>query len=142
MDGIRIPGSLSSLEPIRIYVRQVSEQAGLDKKRAYRLQLAIDEIATNIVRYGYQDGTIDGEIVLESTIGPEELTITLKDTATRFDPFSRTTPGDLDKPLQDRPIGGLGIFLAIENVDEYRYAYEDGMNKNIFIVQRNADGKV
>jgi anti-sigma regulatory factor (Ser/Thr protein kinase) len=45
-------------------------------------------------------------------------------------------PSDLDAPLHERAIGGLGVFLAINNVDEFLYRINDGQNHNIFVVQR------
>ncbi|MEW5871004.1 MAG: ATP-binding protein [Chloroflexota bacterium] len=135
MDALQVPGILDSLAAIRAYVRTVSEQAGVDKKRTYRLQLAIDEVATNIVSYGYDNGALQGDIVVDVEINPRRLTITLKDTAPPFNPFAKKSPGDLTQPLDTRPVGGLGVFLAFKNVDEFRYVYEDGQNQNIFVLR-------
>jgi serine/threonine-protein kinase RsbW len=154
MDAICLPGIPDSLGKIRSYVRASAEKAGLDKKRAYHLMLAVDEIATNIVVYGYKNGTLSGDVEVEvdgmlspsdisSTSGePARFVVTLKDTAPPFDPLSRKMPDDLDlrQPLQDRSVGGLGIFLAIMNVDEFLYSYAEGKNHNIFVVKARADG--
>jgi anti-sigma regulatory factor (Ser/Thr protein kinase) len=66
------------------------------------------------------------------------LTIVLEDTAAPFDPQLLTRPEQIDLPLAERPIGGLGVFLAMENVDEFRYEYADNHNRNIFVVNRTA----
>jgi serine/threonine-protein kinase RsbW len=148
MDTICLPGKSDSLGKIRTYIRAAAEQAGLDKKRIYHLQLAVDEIATNIVVYGYKDGTLEGniEVEIESVdadgTGPARFIVTLKDTAPPFDPYSRDLPDalDLHQSLMDRSVGGLGIFLAIKNVDEFRYSYTYGKNNNIFVVNVEANG--
>ncbi len=140
MDAIRVPGTLDSLSEIRDFVRTVAEQAGLDRKRAYRLLLAADEIATNIANYGYQNGTIKGDILLEARIDDEKLTVTLEDRSPPFDPFTHKPPDNLDSPLEDRPAGGLGIFLATENVDDYRYQYLNGCNHNTLVMRRDNAG--
>ena len=113
-------------------------KAGLDKKRTYRLELAVDEIATNIVNHGYQEAGLTGDVVARATITAHALEIVLEDTAVPFDPRLLTRPEQIDLPLAERPIGGLGVFLAIENVDEFRYEYVDGHNRNIFVVNRTA----
>jgi len=71
MESMTWPASLDVLGSIRQYVRQAAEEAGLEKKRIGRLQLAVDEIATNIILYGYQragrSGNIEAEAVITST---------------------------------------------------------------------------
>lgn len=140
MEAIRLPGTLDSLSEIRDFVRTTAEKAGLDRKRAYRLLLAVDEIATNIANYGYQNGKIQGDILVEAEVDDHTLTLTMEDSSPPFDPFTHTPPDNLASPLEDRPSGGLGIFLAIENVDEYRYQYLDGCNHNTLIMRRDNSG--
>ena len=135
---LTVPGTLDSLSLIRDTVRAAAAQAGLDRKRSYRLELAVDEIATNIVNHGYQEAGRTGDVVTRATIDEKALTITLEDTAVPFDPRRLRRPEQIDLPLAERPIGGLGVFLAIENVDEFRYEYVDGHNRNTFVVKRTA----
>ena len=129
--------NLDSLGPIREFLSDSAKLAGLDKSRTYKLCLAIDEIATNIINYGYlrsgiENGIIDVTIQIENN----QLIVTLEDAATPFNPFDRKMPNDeeLKKPLEERPIGGLGILLAKENVDEFNYKYQNGKNHNIFVM--------
>ena len=139
MDTFVVPGTVESLGPIREFVRSKAAEAGLDKKRAYRLQLAVDEIAANIALHGYEEQGLVGDIEVQAEVGPDRLTITLVDSAIPYDPYSRVMPSDLDAPLQDRAIGGLGVFLAINNVNEFLYRFNDGQNHNIFVVQRESE---
>jgi anti-sigma regulatory factor (Ser/Thr protein kinase) len=111
----------------------------LDKKRAYRLQLAVDEIAANIALHGYEEQGLTGDIEVRAEVEPERLLITLVDSAIPYDPYSRVMPSDLDAPLHERAIGGLGVFLAINNVDQFMYRFVDGRNHNIFVVQRQPE---
>ncbi|MFM8321847.1 MAG: ATP-binding protein [Chloroflexota bacterium] len=136
MDTLSVPGTLDSLAQVRSFVKQAAEQAGLERKRAYRLQLAVDEIATNIINYGYARSGQSGEILLTAEINAGSLVLALQDSSPAFDPFTRARPDNLEQDLSERPTGGLGIFLAQENVDEYRYAYRDGCNHNIFVMYR------
>ena len=56
------PGTLDALEPLRAYVKEAGEAAGLDRSAVYNLCLAIDEIATNVVLYGYEQAGLAGDV--------------------------------------------------------------------------------
>ena len=133
----KFSASLDSLEPIREFLAVSAQKVGLDKSRTYKLCLAVDEIATNIINYGYlNSGIADGIIDVNVISDYEKLTVILEDTATPFNPLETKLPADdeLELPLEKRAIGGLGIMIAKENVDDFRYNYENGKNKNIFCV--------
>ncbi len=127
-----------SLSAIRQFVSNASQQAGLDKPAVYKLTLAVDEIAANIFIYGYKDAVPDAKIGIEGLITEASLTIRLEDSAPAFDPIAhlKSTEFDLDADIGDRIPGGLGIKLAADNVDEFRYEYRNGRNCNIFIMKR------
>jgi len=136
MQPFTVPGILDSLSAIGQYVNTAALAAGLEKKVAYRLRLAVDEIATNIIIHGYQEAGRSGDIVVLSEIDQKTLTITLEDTSAPFDPRGLGRPEQIDKPIHERPIGGLGIYLTIESVDKFDYEYVNNRNRNIFIVKR------
>ena len=58
----------------------------------------------------------------------------LEDSAEEYDPTTRDVPDSLDLPLEERPIGGLGIFLTIRNVDSFRYERCDNRNRYTFVM--------
>jgi anti-sigma regulatory factor (Ser/Thr protein kinase) len=129
----------ASLQAIRDFVMDASMRAGLEKQAASRLRLAVDEVATNIILYGYRDSGLQGDVILESVLTDVDLRISLIDQAVAFNPLDdhdMPTEDDLDDPLEERAIGGLGIFLVIRNVDDFRYEYIDGKNYNHFIMKR------
>ena len=138
MQPLLVPGTLESLSAIGHYVNEAASAAGLDKKVAYRLRLAVDEIATNIIIHGYDEAGLTGEVLVLSEMDHEALTITLEDTSAPFDPRNLGRPGHIDKPVEERPIGGLGIYLTIQNVDKFDYEYVNNRNRNIFMVKRPA----
>jgi len=135
MDALTLPGTLDSLTAIREFVGEMGENAGLDRKALYRLKLAVDEIATNIVTHGYEAAGLQGEIVISSRLAPEALTIQLEDTSQEYNPLGLEKPDTLDKPIGERPIGGLGVFLAVRGVDEFRYEHVNGRNLHTFTVK-------
>lgn len=135
MEPLILPGTLDSLSKIGAYVLEAASQAGLKKKVAYRLRLAVDEIATNSIVHGYERVGEEGDLVVSAEVGEGILTIILEDTGPPYDPFKTPSPDDLDQPLDDRDIGGLGVFLAIQGVDEFSYEWENETNRNIFIMK-------
>ncbi len=136
MEDLTVPATLESLNPIGQYVLAAAQTAGLDRKASYRLRLAVDEIATNIITHGYEDSGAAGDVMVRAELAPESLTITLEDTAMPFDPRGQDVPDQIGRPLEERPIGGLGVFLATQGVDEFRYEYVGQRNRNIFVVKR------
>ena len=134
MEAMTVPGTLDALSDIRAYVTSASKSAGLDEKRTYRLALAVDEIATNIITHGYEESGTSGDIDVLASVEDGSLLVRLSDRSPAFDPLDRPDPTNLDAPLAEREIGGLGVFLATQNVDEFRYEYADEQNHNIFVV--------
>ena len=74
-----VPGTLASLGLIREFVKEAAVEAGLDSMRTYRLQLAVDEIRSNIVLHGYEAHDFTGDVGVSVAIEPGGLTITLLD---------------------------------------------------------------
>lgn len=133
----KFKADLDALDQIRNLLSVANEEVGLDKKKLYRLLLAVDEIATNIINYGYiEKGNLEGFFDLELNFQGKQFVVTLIDSAAKFDPFLHTTPSkeNLELPLEERPIGGLGIMMAQKSVDEYKYEFSDNKNRNVFIV--------
>ena len=138
MDPLILPGQLESLSVIGRYVAAAAATAGLGREATYKLRLAVDEIATNAVVHGYQEAGIDGPVAVSATIDERSLLIAVEDTARPFDPTVMTLPDEeeLDLPLEERSIGGLGVMLAREGVDDLRYERVDGRNRTIIVVNR------
>lgn len=129
---------MDSLNAIAEYVLATAAAADLDKKTAYKLRLAIDEIATNIIVYGYKEAACSGVLTLQADFDQQSLTISIEDTGIPYDPTQKLTPDDLDEPLEQRQIGGLGIYLAIQSVDKFIYERVGNLNRNVFIVHRHS----
>ncbi len=133
----KFSANLDSLSPIREFIADSAKLVGLDKSKTYKLCLAVDEIVTNIINYGYlKSGIDDGIIDINVMVQNEMLTIFVEDSAPPFNPIEKITPeeDELSLPLEERPIGGLGIMLAKDNVDEFKYEFTEGKNINIFCI--------
>lgn len=139
---LRMAATLDALEPIREFVEEAAALAGLDRKRSYRLMLAVDEIATNVITHGYQEAGLTGDLRVSRELDDGALTITLEDDAIPFDPHSLAEPSDLDAPIEERGVGGLGVFLTIRGVDSFVYRRIGERNHNIFVMNRQEGADV
>ena len=137
MEQHKFPGTLDALEPIRKYVESVAQSAGLDHKAIYKLCLAVDEIATNVVIHGYEEAGLNGDLTIGSSVENDNLVIELEDHGKPYDPNFHDLPDaeDLAQRLESREIGGLGIFLALDGVDDIQYASTAKANVHRFIVR-------
>jgi anti-sigma regulatory factor (Ser/Thr protein kinase) len=138
MQFLSVPGTLDSLKPIADFVLAAATEIHLDKKAAYKLRLAVDEVATNIILHGYEEAGLAGTIQLSVTIDDQNLEIILEDQAIPYNPLQAESveAEELQRPLAERRMGGLGVFLAIEGVDQFRYERINERNRNIFTVNR------
>ena len=134
---LTVPGKLESLPAIAQFVIKAARLAHLNEKNAYKLRLAVDEIATNIIQHGYVAANLTGEITCCAELDDGHLTITLEDWGLAYDPSKQNQINNLQQPLTRRPLGGLGIYLAINSVDDFQYERIGERNRHIFIVKYN-----
>lgn len=136
MDVLTLPGNLDALSPIRDYVKAAANAAGLDHTATYNLLLAVDEIATNVVVHGYEEAGLHGDISVAAKNDGNRLVIELSDRGKSYDPDLHKGPDaeGLSKELSDRPIGGLGIMLAKDGVDDLQYQSTELGNVHRFII--------
>ena len=126
----------TSLDDIRGFVGQAARHASLNDKAVYAVQLAVDEACTNIISYAY-GGETDKEIKLDCQIDADALTITIQDDGKPFD-VNAVAPPDLDVPLSERQVGGLGIYLINNLMDTVQH-HSDGERGNTLILKKKRD---
>jgi len=142
---LKVPAIVESLEPVNALVHRVAAEAGLPSAEAYQLRLATEELFINIVKHGYGPDRPDGEVVIEGGVSEESAWIRLIDTAPPFDPFQAPNPTGLDRPLQDREPGALGLYLTRHAVDTASHRYVGGANRTtvaMWRARRNGDEKI
>jgi phosphoserine phosphatase RsbU/P len=137
MQTLILPASLDSLSAIGHYVMEAASAADIDQKAAYRLRLAVDEIATNAIVHGHAGAAHTGALHVQALIAEPALTIILEDTGMPFDPRQAPPPENLDAPLEERCIGGLGLYLTLQGVDECHYERIGERNQHAFVMHRN-----
>ncbi|MFE3282254.1 ATP-binding protein, partial [Streptomyces sp. NPDC059233] len=103
---LEVPATVGALGEIASFVLRLAGRAGLDKGAAYRIRLAVDELATNIVMHGYWGG--DGRITVRGRAGPGEVRIVIEDGAPAFDPVEGRRPPPPRGPPPAPRLGGRG----------------------------------
>ncbi len=98
-----------------------------DPDLRFKIELSIEEAVENVVRYAYEGGI--GWLEAGTKLDDESLilTIELRDAGTPFNPLEKADP-DVTLTANERPIGGLGIYLCKNMMDSISYRYEDGNN--------------
>jgi anti-sigma regulatory factor (Ser/Thr protein kinase) len=103
------------------------ERRGASAKRGYAVRLALEELLTNVVKYAYADGG-EHRIGVRLDLG-EPARLTIEDDGEPFDPLADAPAPVLDGPVEDRPIGGLGLHMIASMGMKMAYRREDGKNR-------------
>lgn len=98
---------------------------------SYAIRLSCEEIIVNIIRYAYPEQT-DGYIGIDVTDSGGELRIVIRDGGRPFNPLEKELP-DTSLALEDRDIGGLGILLMRQMMDNVSYIHVDGENRLLMV---------
>jgi anti-sigma regulatory factor (Ser/Thr protein kinase) len=101
-------------------------EAGLTPDVAYRLTLSLDEVVANVIRHGFQDDA-EHQIRVHVEVTADAVTAVVEDDGLEFDPRDAPLP-NLEAPLDDRGIGGLGMHLVRASMDSIDYRREGGRN--------------
>ena len=115
------------------FVRRGAEEASLSPERTGELELVIEELFVNICNHAYPEPPPGTVSVSYSIPSPGELKVEVADHGVAFDPL-QAADADISLDLDDRPIGGLGIFLVKKLATSLAYSREDGWNRLKFAI--------
>ena len=121
-----LAGSLSELDRLSDKLKMVGDQWSLNEKTVLQMNLALDELFTNVVSYGIDDQAEQQISFMLDNCG-DEIKIVVTDSGRPFDPTRAPDPA-LDLPLDKQPVGGLGIFLMRQYTDKIEYRRENEKN--------------
>jgi serine/threonine-protein kinase RsbW len=130
---LRIAAELKNLSVIRRFVQQTATALDADPTVISDVILAVDEAATNIIVHGYQGQP--GIIEVEMRRTGDSLVVCLRDQAFPFDPTAMPPP-DLTLPLEQRPLGGMGIHLVRQLMDEVTHRITPQGGNELTIVKK------
>jgi serine/threonine-protein kinase RsbW len=130
---IRVSTS-DDLPRVLAFIEDVCRDAHVDEALWFDLQLALEEACCNVIEHAYNGE--GGEFCVCVETRGRDVVITLRDQGKPFDPASVPAP-DMHLPLDERRIGGLGLHLIYQLMDEVRFEFSDGTN-TLTLVKRNA----
>ena len=116
-----------AISRVQAFVAQFAAKHGFDRDDRARALIVIEELITNLMKYGYPGLAQPGTVELALTVGEGRLTIELIDDGGAFDPFAAPAPA-LDPPLEARPLGGLGLHIVRLLTEGRRYSRVDDRN--------------
>ena len=125
------PAIMDNLQDFIQHALQFAEESGVAKADMARIELAIEEAIVNIITYSFPEGT--GHIELNCKRHNNVITFRIIDDGTEFNPLIQEDP-DITLPVEEREIGGLGIFLIKNIMDDVTYQRRD--NKNILTLRK------
>lgn len=132
-EGSRYPtlhfdhAAISDIDAVTEFVEIELEKLDCPMAIAMKLSVAIDEIFSNIVFYAYEGGSGPVTVQVRPQREPGGVTLLFVDEGVPYDPLAKEDP-DVSLSAEERGIGGLGVFIVKQFMDDVRYEYTDGKN--------------
>ena len=123
---LRIKNQISELERVNQFIEEIGEELGLSMELQMNLNLVMEEMVSNVIFYAYPEGA-DAEIELLAKSDGKELTFVLSDQGREFDPTMREEADPNVNPAE-REIGGMGIFIVKNIMNQVTYQRLEGKN--------------
>ena len=125
---IRIKNRLDELTRVNQFVEEIGEELGLDMELQMNLNLVMEEMVVNVISYAYPEGK-EADIELLAESDGKELTFVLSDQGKEFDPtMSEINDADMDVNPAERDLGGMGIYIVKNIMNEVTYQRLEGKN--------------
>lgn len=126
LGSLTVKADLVHLPALTAFVSETAAKLGMGQAELFQLELAIEEAATNVIKFAYPQG--DGELTVAAMQDEKGLLLLeILDQGAPFNPLEQDEP-DLEADIEDRPIGGLGIVLILNVMDKVEYYRVDGRN--------------
>lgn len=133
MKELTMGAERENIPAITAFVEQELDQLGCSLRAKTQIDIAIDELYSNIAKYAYDGDCGQVTVRIDAEQDPPAVTISFQDDGKPFNPLDRKDP-DVTLPARDRSIGGLGINMVKKSMDDVRYEYRDG--KNTLIIRK------
>ena len=133
MDKIKIVAKVDNLDEVLSFVDERLEDAGCPVKIQTQIDIAVEEIYLNIASYAYGQETGNADISIEILDDPLTAVISFSDSGIPYNPLEKEDP-DITLPAEERPIGGLGIYMVKKSMDEVEYEHKEGCN--VFTIKK------
>jgi sigma-B regulation protein RsbU (phosphoserine phosphatase) len=135
--SVQLRNDLSEVQRLNQIVTEFAAQHHLAPELVFRVNLVLEEIVTNVISYGYED-SLEHEISVRLSWQDPRIELEIKDDGRPFNPLEASQP-EVERPLVERPVGGLGIHLVRSMMDHLDYRREG--DKNCLLLRtENRDG--
>ena len=129
--------TVENIEKVTDFVNDELERLNCPMKAQMQIDVAIDELFGNIAHYAYDPEVGPASVSVEIEENPLSVIITFTDHGRPFDPLAQNDP-DITSSVEERDIGGLGIFIVKKSMDSIQYEYKEG--QNILTIRKNISG--
>ena len=130
----RFPNRMTALAAVAKEVFDWLANLPLSSRAKYSVGLAVEEMASNVIKYGYDDDR-EHEIAVHVAARNDRVEIVFEDDGHFFDPTAHPKP-DLERIVESRRIGGLGIELVRRICEKMTYAREGAFNRLVLHIRR------
>ena len=127
MKEMVVSATIESIPEVTAFVDEQLEQLDCPIKTQMQVDVAIDELFSNIAYYAYNPEIGSATVRVEVTEDPIAVVITFIDNGVPYDPLAKADP-DVTLSIEERGIGGLGIYMVKKTMDDISYEYKDGQN--------------
>jgi len=127
MTELIVEAKLDNLAQVLQFVDSRLEEEDCPIGVQMKIDVAVEELFVNIASYAYAPGSGSATVRMEVEEDPKTVVITFVDCGVPYDPLAKEDP-DVTLSINDREIGGLGIFMVKKSMDDMIYAYENGQN--------------
>ena len=127
MKELTVDAAIENIPAVTAFVDEQLEQYDCPVKAQMQIDIAIDELFSNIAQYVYTPKTGKATVRVEVMENPMAVVITFIDNGVPYDPLVKADP-NVSLPADERQIGGLGIFMVKKSMDEINYEYKNGQN--------------
>ena len=134
MKELTVAATIENIETVTDFVDAQLEELDCPMKAEMQINVAIDELFSNIAHYAYHPETGEATVAVEVIKNPLAVEITFIDNGKPYDPLQNADP-DVTLSAEERDIGGLGIFIVKKSMVDIAYEYKDG--KNILRIKKN-----
>lgn len=124
---------IQDINEVTAFVESELEKVECPMKAVMQINVAVDELFSNIVRYGYPDGKGPVTVKFISHDEPKTVYVRFEDEGIPYNPLTKDDP-DITLSADERSIGGLGVFVVKKTMDDVKYKYENG--KNILTIKK------
>ncbi len=133
-DTLELDATVDNLDILLDWMDEHLIRCSFDGSSKVQLDIAVEEIYINIANYAYEED--DGKVcvILDIKGDPLRASLTFEDFGRPYDPLEHEDP-DINLPVKERKVGGLGIYMTKKTMDEMTYEYRDG--KNVLRIVRN-----